>query len=131
MRLLHTSLYTRGGGHHLPISALSLFSLFAANCTKLTPLFSYSSTLFKKERLPKPFTIKLFRTLSQNTRGEGANTKFLQGDSCSSMEAFGTTLNTYAHVIPDSQIRAVEGVTKVLFSNVLELEEYTQSGKTN
>jgi hypothetical protein len=56
----------------LPISALSLFSLFslfAPKCTKLTPLFSYSSTLFKKECLPKPFAIKLFHTLSQNTRG--------------------------------------------------------------
>jgi len=43
----------------------------------------------------------------------------------------GTTLNTYSHVIPDSQRRAVEGVTKVLFSNVLESEENAQSGKTN
>ena len=43
----------------------------------------------------------------------------------------GTTLNTYAHVIPDSQRRAVEGVTRVLFSNVLELEENAPSGKTN
>jgi len=43
----------------------------------------------------------------------------------------GTTLNTYAHVIPDSQRRAVEGVAEVLFSNVLESEENAQSGKTN
>jgi integrase len=43
----------------------------------------------------------------------------------------GTTLNTYAHVIPDSQRRAVERVAKVLFSNVLESEENAQSGKTN
>lgn len=43
----------------------------------------------------------------------------------------GTTLNTYAHVIPDSQRRAVEGVAEILFSNVLESEENTQSGKTN
>ena len=53
----------------LPISAPSLFSLFATKRTKLTPLFSYPSALFKKECLPKPFAIKLFRTLSQNTRG--------------------------------------------------------------
>ena len=53
----------------LPISAPSLFSLFATKRTKLTPLFSYSSALFKKECLPKPFPINLFRTLSQNTRG--------------------------------------------------------------
>jgi integrase len=43
----------------------------------------------------------------------------------------GTTLNTYAHVIPDSQRRAVERVAGVLFSNVLESEENAQSGKTN
>jgi integrase len=38
----------------------------------------------------------------------------------------GTTLNTYAHVIPDSQRRAVERVAGILFSDVLNLEE---SGK--
>jgi integrase len=43
----------------------------------------------------------------------------------------GTTLNTYGHVIPDSQRRAVERVAEVLFSNVLETEENAQSGKTN
>jgi len=43
----------------------------------------------------------------------------------------GTTLNTYAHVIPDSQRRAVERVAGVLFSNVLEFEENAQSEKTN
>src|ERR1700730_12675554 len=89
MRLLHTSRHHRGGGYvlsfkssfhctssfqsnsrlALPISAPSLFSFFAAKCTKLTPLFSNSSALFKKECLPKPFSIKAFRTLSQNTRG--------------------------------------------------------------
>ena len=35
----------------------------------------------------------------------------------------GTTLNTYAHVIPDSQRRAVERVSEVLFSSVLESVE--------
>ena len=53
----------------LPIPAPSLFSLFATKRTKLTPPFSYPSTLFKKECLPKPFPVKQFRTLSQNTRG--------------------------------------------------------------
>jgi hypothetical protein len=52
-----------------PISAPSLFSLFATKRAKLTPLFSYSSPLFKKERLPNPFAINPFRTLSQNTGG--------------------------------------------------------------
>ena len=43
----------------------------------------------------------------------------------------GTTLNTYSHVIPDSQRRAVERVSEVLFSNVLELEDSAQSGRSN
>jgi integrase len=34
-----------------------------------------------------------------------------------------TTLNTYAHAIPNSQRRAVELVSGVLFSNVLKLDE--------
>ncbi len=50
----------------LPISAPSLFSLFPTKRTKLTTLFSYSSALFEKEYLPKPFPIKRFRTLLQN-----------------------------------------------------------------
>jgi integrase len=43
----------------------------------------------------------------------------------------GTTLNTYSHVIPDSQRRAVERVAGVLFSDVLELEASADSGKIN
>ncbi len=44
----------------------------------------------------------------------------------------GTTLNTYAHVIPDSQKRAVERVAGVLFSSVLESEENSHpAGRTN
>ena len=52
----------------VPIAAGSLFSLFSAKRKKLTPLFSNSSILSKKECLPKPFAIKAFRTLLQNTR---------------------------------------------------------------
>jgi integrase len=43
----------------------------------------------------------------------------------------GTTLNTYSHVIPDSQRRAVERVAGVLFSDVLELDDSANSGKIN
>lgn len=43
----------------------------------------------------------------------------------------GTTLNTYSHVIPDSQRRAVERVAGVLFSDVLELDASATSGKIN
>jgi hypothetical protein len=71
-----TSIHSRSSSRFnsrpaLPNSAPSLSSLFAAKCTKLTPLFSCPSALFKKECLPKPFAINLFRTLSQNTRGGG------------------------------------------------------------
>lgn len=43
----------------------------------------------------------------------------------------GTTLNTYAHVIPDSQRRAVEKVAGVLFSDVLKLGQEAESGQIN
>jgi integrase len=43
----------------------------------------------------------------------------------------GTTLNTYSHVIPDSQRRAVERVAGVLFSDVLEFGQKVESGKIN
>ncbi len=43
----------------------------------------------------------------------------------------GTTLNTYAHVIPDSQRRAVERVAGVLFSDVLKSEDGTKEERVN
>jgi len=43
----------------------------------------------------------------------------------------GTTLNTYSHVIPDSQRRAVERVAGVLFSDVLEFGQKAENGKIN
>jgi integrase len=43
-----------------------------------------------------------------------------------------TTLNTYMHVIPDSQRRAVERVAGVLFSDVLKLDPGSnESGSIN
>ncbi|HZQ66872.1 MAG TPA: site-specific integrase [Terriglobales bacterium] len=42
-----------------------------------------------------------------------------------------TTLNVYSHAIPGSQRRAVERVAGVLFSNVLELDENTESQNVN
>jgi hypothetical protein len=41
----------------------------------------------------------------------------------------GTTLNTYAHVIPDSQRRAVERVAGILFSDVLKSEDGAKEEK--
>lgn len=43
----------------------------------------------------------------------------------------GTTLNAYAHVIPNSQRRAVERVAGVLFSNVLKFGDGAESGRIN
>jgi integrase len=43
----------------------------------------------------------------------------------------GTTLNTYAHVIPASQRRAVERVAGVLFSDVLKLDDSAKDGRVN
>jgi integrase len=42
-----------------------------------------------------------------------------------------TTLNIYAHALPASQRRAVNRVSEVMFSSVLELSEKAQGGKTN
>jgi integrase len=39
-----------------------------------------------------------------------------------------TTLNLYAHAIPDSQRRAVERVAEALFSNVLKLDDGAKNG---
>jgi hypothetical protein len=52
-------------------SSLSCFtlSLFCRNSAKISPSFSYSSALFKKECLDKSFPINSFRTLLQNTGG--------------------------------------------------------------
>jgi hypothetical protein len=41
------------------------------------------------------------------------------------------TLNTYAHVIPDSQRRAVERVAGVLFSDVLKSEDGAKEERVN
>jgi hypothetical protein len=43
----------------------------------------------------------------------------------------GTTLNTYSHVIPASQRRAVERVSEVMFSSVLKLDEKVEQEKIN
>jgi len=42
-----------------------------------------------------------------------------------------TTLNVYTHALPASQRRAVERVSEVMFSIVLELGENEKEGKSN
>src|SRR5208282_1091640 len=56
----------------LPISAPSVFSLFATKHRKLTPLFSYSSALFCAEQNRNPFRFIVFRTLCAKHPGGGA-----------------------------------------------------------
>jgi hypothetical protein len=55
----------------LPHALFSLFPLFSRKWQKLTPLFSHSSALLKKECFRNSFPINNFRTLSQNTRAVG------------------------------------------------------------
>ena len=43
----------------------------------------------------------------------------------------GQHINTYSHVIPASQRRAVERVSEVMFSSVLKLGERVEEGKIN
>jgi hypothetical protein len=65
------------------LSSLTL-SLFCAKSKKINPLFSKSSTLFKKECFTNSPAINTFRTLLQNTQG-GAyilQTKFLRRHFC-------------------------------------------------
>jgi hypothetical protein len=50
-------------------------SLFCRKSAKITPLFSYSSALFKKECFDNSFPINDFRTLLQNTGGGTASPK--------------------------------------------------------
>jgi integrase len=42
-----------------------------------------------------------------------------------------TTLNTYTHVIPESQRRAVDRVAGVLFSDVLNLPSIKEEKRVN
>ncbi len=61
----------RPGRGSSTFSSLPSFTLspFYKKSEKITPLFSDSSALFKKERLDNSFSINSFRTLLQNTGG--------------------------------------------------------------
>ena len=121
----------------LPISAPSLFSFFATKRTKLTPPFSCSSALFKKECLPKPFAISLFRTLSQNTRGVHlSNQRFFR--SRSSLQALPHAaipfrMTFFAHPHPLTPIESYscknrgEGGTRLPASQVHPKKSYGEA----
>src|SRR5437660_9709545 len=97
-----------------------------------TPLSS--KNLYNRELAPACDRIKQPRVSWHSFRHTHATLLTEVGESIKTAQALlghsdlGTTLNTYAHVIPDSQRRAVERVAEVLFSNVLESEDDAPSG---
>jgi integrase len=103
--------------------------------TKGTP-FS-SNNLYNRELAPACDRIQEPRVSWHSFRHTHATLLTEVGESIKTAQSLlghsdlGTTLNTYAHVIPDSQRRAVERVAEVLFSNVLKLDDGAKSGQIN
>jgi integrase len=100
-----------------------------------TPL--NSKNLYNRVLAPACDRIKQPRVSWHSFRHTHATLLTEVGESIKTAQALlghsdiGTTLNTYAHVIPDSQRRAVERVAGVLFSDVLKLEEGLKNGQVN
>jgi len=105
-------------------------------CTaKGTPL--NSKNLYNRVLAPACDRIKQPRVSWHSFRHTHATLLAEVGESIKTAQALlghsdlNTTLNTYAHVIPDSQRRAVKRVAEVLFSDVLKLEDATESRRVN
>lgn len=102
---------------------------------KATPLSS--KNLYNRELAPACDRIKTPRVSWHSFRHTHATLLAEVGESMKTAQALlghsdlETTLNIYAHALPASQRRAVNRVSEVMFSSVLELGENTQSGKTN
>ncbi len=100
-----------------------------------TPLSS--KNLYNRELAPACDLIKQPRVSWHSFRHTHATLLAEVGESIKTAQSLlghsdlGTTLNTYAHVIPDSQRRAVERVAEVLFSNVLKLEDGAKNERYN
>jgi integrase len=100
-----------------------------------TPLSS--KNLYNRELAPACDRIRQPRVSWHSFRHTHATLLTEVGESIKTAQALlghsdlGTTLNTYAHVIPDSQRRAVERVAGVLFSNVLKLDDGAKNGQIN
>jgi integrase len=100
-----------------------------------TPLSS--KNLYNRELAPACDRIKQPRVSWHSFRHTHATLLAEVGESIKTAQSLlghsdlGTTLNTYAHVIPDSQRRAVERVAGVLFSDVLKLEDSAKDGRVN
>ena len=106
-------------------------------CTpKGTPLNSKS--LCNRELAPACDRIKQPRVSWHSFRHTHATQLAESGESLKTAQALlghsdlETTLNTYMHVIPESQRRAVEQVSGVLFSSVLKLDpDSKEPGRIN
>jgi integrase len=100
-----------------------------------TPLSS--KNLYNRELAPACDRIKQPRVSWHSFRHTHATVLTELGESIKTTQSLlghsdlGTTLNTYSHVIPASQRRAVERVSEVLFSSVLKLGENVEEGKIN
>jgi integrase len=140
---------TNSSNRVLPISS-SLCEVFEAqrpNGAKIGPddlLFTTprgtplsSKNLYNRELAPACDRIKEPRISWHSFRHTHATLLTEVGESIKTAQALlghsdlGTTLNLYAHVIPDSQRRAVERVAEVLFSNVLKLDDGAKNGRIN
>jgi integrase len=102
---------------------------------KGTPLSS--KNMYNRELAPACDRIKQPRVSWHSFRHTHATLLTEVGESIKTAQSLlghsdlGTTLNTYAHAIPDSQRRAVEQVSNVLFSSVLKLEPSGKTAKVN
>jgi integrase len=98
---------------------------------------SSSKNLYNRELAPAYDRIKQPRVSWHSFRHTHATLLAEVGESIKTAQSLlghsdvGTTLNTYAHVIPDSQRRAVERVAGVLFSDLLKLEESEKERRIN
>jgi len=140
---------TRSSHRVIPLSTL-LISVFETLRSKVpssasddlvfmtpkgTPLSS--KNLCNRELAPSCDRIKQPRISWHSFRHTHATLLTETGESIKTTQALlghsdlGTTLNTYSHVIPDSQRRAVERVAGVLFSDVLKLDESAKIERIN
>lgn len=96
-----------------------------------------SKNLYNRVLAPACDRIKQPRVSWHSFRHTHATLLAETGESIKTAQALlghsdlGTTLNIYAHAIPDSQRRAVERVAGVLFSDVLKLEESANRARIN
>ena len=140
---------TRSSHRIIPISS-ALQNVFAAHhsgrveCKPESLVFATrsgtplsSKNLYNRELAPACDRIKQPRVSWHSFRHTHATLLTEFGESIKTAQSLlghsdlGTTLNTYAHVIPDSQRRAVERVSEVLFSSVLKLGEKVEEVKIN